>query len=445
MSMDVRMVMLDVLCTFWEGAMIAWLLHLFARKKISLKMDLVIVCIFVLAAESMTFTGMNVVVKLILTMSSNVAGAKLCCKSSVRVSEILLAHAVVTFAIASMEMCVSTVCELIEIEHKYHGIPYIFHVGYWYLVMHLLANIVVVLLKKFLLKIHASMSAREKLVLFLSLFSISLLLCGLMAYPTKNQVFNKIGVIAGIAVLTVAFFSLVLYFNESIQARLRRQQEKHEWMQMQAQCQYYQERLEQEQRVRQMYHDMKNHLLVLQSQIAKLSDAQEGEKEKTAQMIASLQSQIFDYENFEKTGNAFLDVIVRDKMRAAKDKEIDVQIDVDISKAVDLDGLDISTIFGNALDNALEACEKVEKEERFLTFRSGVRNGYQVFQIENAAAEEGADGKTSKEDTYLHGFGMQNIKRAVEKYEGACQYQCQDGVFSLHILLPLKDPCFSEK
>lgn len=58
--MDVRMVMLDVLCTFWEGAMIAWLLHLFARKKISLKMDLVIVCIFVLAAESMTFTGMNV-------------------------------------------------------------------------------------------------------------------------------------------------------------------------------------------------------------------------------------------------------------------------------------------------------------------------------------------------------------------------------------------------
>lgn len=289
------------------------------------------------------------------------------------------------------------------------------------------------------------MSAREKLVLFLSLFSISLLLCGLMAYPTKNQVFNKIGVIAGIAVLTVAFFSLVLYFNESIQARLRRQQEKHEWMQMQAQHQYYQERLEQEQRVRRMYHDMKNHLLVLQSQIAKLSDAQEGEKEKTAQMIASLRSQIFDYENFEKTGNAFLDVIVRDKMRAAKDKEIDVQIDVDISKAVDLDGLDISTIFGNALDNALEACEKVEKEERFLTFRSGVRNGYQVFQIENAAAEEGADGKTSKEDTYLHGFGLQNIKRAVEKYEGACQYQCQDGVFSLHILLPLKDPYFSEK
>ena len=100
------------------------------------------------------------------------------------------------------------------------------------------------------------------------------------------------------------------------------------------QYQYYNERFNEEQRVRQVYHDMKNHLLILQSQLSRLSGIQADEKERkeTEAMITSLQNQISDYEDYYETGNAFLDVILRDKMKKARERQIDFHAEIDFSE-----------------------------------------------------------------------------------------------------------------
>ncbi len=194
----------------------------------------------------------------------------------------------------------------------------------------------------------------------------------------------------------------------------------------------YEERFKEEERVRRIYHDMKNHFLVLQSQA--------NNSEESQKMITSLQKQISDYEDYVQTGNTFLDVILRDKMKAAKEADIDFHAEIDLSEGGFLDGLDVSTIFGNALDNAIEACGKLPDEERFITVRAGVEcRNYLSIQIENSADREacGENRVTTKEDTFWHGFGRRNIESSVEKYEGSCTYKQRDGIYTLSILIPI--------
>lgn len=425
--------------------MIVYLSHTFIKENISLKKDIAVIGIFVSGAEILTFTGENIVLKLLLMMFIYVSSCKLIYKGSVHIFELLLSNSAAAFAISASEICVKAALELMHIGFRYQGLRYIFHQAYWYVITHLLCSLVVVLLKKFLVKIHANLSLREDAMLFLIFFGMGMLLSSFMLYPTENMFLYKIGTVLGLIILTAAFLCLLLYFNENIQARLKGQKEKQQLLQLQAQYDYYQQRFEEEKRVRQIYHDMKNHLLILQEQFSRLSDTRAGGqgKEEAGRMIASLQSQLSSYEDFIQTGNAFLDMVIRDKMQAARARKIDFHVEADFSQADFLDGLDISTIFGNALDNALEACEKVAEDGRFITFRAGVRNGYQMIQMENAATAQITVARTSKADSYLHGFGLKNIRSAVEKYEGECQYQYKDGIFSLSILLPLKSSCYS--
>lgn len=206
---------------------------------------------------------------------------------------------------------------------------------------------------------------------------------------------------------------------------------------------YYEERLKDEERVRSIYHDMKNHLLILRAQMeekgkeASDRETSDGTERETQKMLESLRRQIEGYENYIQTGNPFLDVIVKDKSTAAQEKHIDFHVDADFSQGAFLEPLDISTIFGNALDNAVDACEKVPEEDRFITLKAGAKRGFLVVSIENSAAPEVEGKKTTKGDTFLHGFGLKNIRQAAEKYEGQCTHSIQDGRFALSILIPL--------
>ena len=124
--------------------------------------------------------------------------------------------------------------------------------------------------------------------------------------------------------------------------------------------QYYLEKEKQEEKVRSIYHDMKNHLLILES--GQMSD-------EARQMAERLRNEISDYESYIQSGNRFLDIILGDKAQKAKDGQIDFSAFVDFAEITFIDPLDISTIFGNGIDNALEACEKLPPEKRIVVVK----------------------------------------------------------------------------
>ena len=199
---------------------------------------------------------------------------------------------------------------------------------------------------------------------------------------------------------------------------------------MQKQFEYYQSKQADEERIKSIYHDMKNHLLVLQNK----ENTEESQK-----MIKELQNQIENYENYEHTGNSFLDIIIKDKLKIAKEKNIDFIVAIDFNNINFIEPLDISTIFGNAIDNAIEGVEKLSEEKRTILIKAGKINDFLSIVVENNYDPEIKleNKKTTKKDIFLHGYGIQNIENAVEKYNGTCTITKENEKFTLRILLPL--------
>ena len=193
---------------------------------------------------------------------------------------------------------------------------------------------------------------------------------------------------------------------------------------------YYRDRMKDEERVRGIYHDLKNHLLVLQ---ARTEDGQE-----LRRSVQGLQEQIGAYEDYYHTGNEFLDIILRDKAGKAQERKIAFSAMLSMEDSAFLDPLDISTIFGNALDNAIEASEKLPEERRAIVAKAGRIRDILVVSVENNALPEAASSlKTTKRDERAHGFGLPNIRKAVERYGGQCSVRAQEGQFLLKIMFPV--------
>lgn len=206
------------------------------------------------------------------------------------------------------------------------------------------------------------------------------------------------------------------------------EQAAREAQRLERQYAYYEEKRKSEEKVRALYHDMKNHLLLLESQ----------DSPETRQMASQLRQQISEYEDYVRTGNDFLDIIVRDKAKQAKEKQIDFSAVIHFEKGEFLEPMDISTIFGNALDNALEASLELPPEQRLITVKADcVRELLSIVVENNCAPDKGGYKQTSKEDKFLHGFGIRNIRNAVEKYSGQCLIRQEKGCFQMKILLPL--------
>ena len=263
-------------------------------------------------------------------------------------------------------------------------------------------------------------------IVFLISFTVSLLanfnllnLAGLV----DLVIYISSGILAAIFMIIFVYAKNLLYLRE------QEQRDKVQIAQLQQQYAYYQDKLKDEERIRSIYHDMKNHLLVL--------EGSQG-TEVTRQMAQELRSQIADYENYIHTGNSFLDIIIRDKAEKAREKQIDFSAFIDFSGVDFIEPLDISTLFGNGIDNAIEASEKLPEEQRVILVKAGKVQDFVSILIENNCVDEiYADGHTTKADKFLHGFGISNMKKAAEKYSGTCTTTQENGKFTLKILLPL--------
>lgn len=288
----------------------------------------------------------------------------------------------------------------------------------------LVLGVVYLMLRHFKYKVQLKDSIILTIV-FLIAFTISLLanfnllnLAGLV----DLVIYISSGVLAAVFMMIFMYAKNVLYLRE------QEQRDKVQIAQLQQQYAYYQDKLKDEERIRSIYHDLKNHLLVMESR---------QNTEETRQMAETLRSQIADYEDYVHTGNEFLDIILKDKAAKAREKQIDFSAMVDFHGIDFMEPLDISTIFGNAIDNAIEASENLPEYKRLITVKAERVRDMLLITIENNTAPGNhlTEG-TTKKDRFVHGFGIPNIKKAVEKYGGQCSFQQEERVYRLKILIP---------
>lgn len=185
--------------------------------------------------------------------------------------------------------------------------------------------------------------------------------------------------------------------------------------------------------VNQKYHDLKHQIALLRTDM----DAEE----KNA-YLDWLEQEIKTYEAQNKTGNKVLDTILTTKSLQCQNQGISLTCVADGKIIEFMHPMDISALFGNALDNAIESVKKIGNPEKKLIHLSVARQkGFLRIRVENCYEGdlkfENGIPKTTKSDQKFHGFGMKSIQRTAEKYNGSVTIDTRDGWFELRILIPL--------
>lgn len=180
-------------------------------------------------------------------------------------------------------------------------------------------------------------------------------------------------------------------------------------------------------------HDLKHQIRNLTLQ----SDAKK-------QVIEEIENAVNIYDSDVKTGNDTLDVILTEKRILCAKKKISFSYIADGTRLRILSEADICSLFGNALDNAIEACDEIKEwEKRSIGMNIKESRGFLSISIRNTYDGEilfsGMDPQTRKKDRRNHGFGIKSIRNIVNRYHGEMSMDTENNIFTLNILLPIAE------
>ena len=176
-------------------------------------------------------------------------------------------------------------------------------------------------------------------------------------------------------------------------------------------------------------HDIKH-------QISKMVNASDPQSVKELEDIVNI------YDASLKTGNEALDVFLMEKKLFCEQNNIDFDCIVNGSCLSFMAASDIFSLFGNAIDNAIEALLKIDDtEKRIIGLTVKTQMEMVIIHCENyfqgeLVFNEGLP-ETTKGDQNYHGFGTRSIRMIAEKYNGHAVILVQDGIFNLNVTIPI--------
>ena len=182
---------------------------------------------------------------------------------------------------------------------------------------------------------------------------------------------------------------------------------------------------------RRMTHEFQNQLATIKGMLSK-----DGNTNAALAYIDQLQGRISPVRNIVNTHRPAADAVINQESSAARSEGIYLRLQLDDLSAVAIPDSELVIILANLLDNAIEACRKIDKaEDRLILLKIKVFDGTTFLHIENTSAEvvtvKGNRIVTSKQNKLQHGYGLQNITSAIERHGGSytIQYDPKQGKF----------------
>lgn len=164
--------------------------------------------------------------------------------------------------------------------------------------------------------------------------------------------------------------------------------------------------------------------------------------EEINRQLKEMEHSVMIYDSVVKTGNPVLDTVLTEKSLYCEEHQIIMTCMADGSYLDFIDKVDLYTMFGNAIDNAVESVMKLtDKEKRVIQVSVFNEKNLLMIRVKNHC--EGklkfVDGLpvTTKKDKGYHGFGLKSMQHTAEKYGGTVVCQQIDTAFVLQILLPI--------
>lgn len=229
---------------------------------------------------------------------------------------------------------------------------------------------------------------------------------------------------------------LIMYFV--VQQMSKDNQTKLEYELMKEKEKYSKESMEiikrSNEELREFKHDLKNYLLPLQEAMETMPQSE------MVKVWEKINQKIEDVQTLIQTGNSYVDSMINTKITLARSEKVDVKYTI-LSKMEGIDDLEFCTVFGNLMDNAIEAERKVTGKKEIIIFVEE-KMGYLRLEIQNkiekSVLNENSSLNTTKKDTSSHGIGHKSVKRTMQKVGGALKYYETGDLFCAEAVFPIK-------
>lgn len=229
-------------------------------------------------------------------------------------------------------------------------------------------------------------------------------------------------------ITNISAIRLVYYLSEHVRGKLNQKNLK-------LQQDYYRELEANQLEIRRFRHDMNNQFSVVSELLEEGKEA--AAKEYFRSLLGQLRSKSRTF-----CRDSIVNAVINSKYNRAVEQGIDCFFNIEIDSLLFLDNLDICTIFSNTLDNAIEACMKVDEEKRKISLKARcTKNGYFSYEITNSKSrdqeiqvEEGRF-RTWKANAKSHGIGIENVRDVVNRYRGTMDISYDEESFRVIVLI----------
>lgn len=249
-------------------------------------------------------------------------------------------------------------------------------------------------------------------------------------------IYAKVDPGAALFNIVLQFYCITLLYLQSAlfkKSSMRKELETIQllWHQQKGQYQLSKETIE---LINHKCHDLKH-------QVQAIRAVKDGKERET--YLEKIEKSVQIYSAIVRTGNEILDTILTEKSLICENSGIHINCVADGSLLAFMNPVDLYTLFGNALDNAIEAVRKLEsKEKRVIDIMLYERQSFLMLQIVNPMCgevkfEDGLPLTTKAKNGY-HGYGMKSMLHTIQKYEGHLTTEVKNGCFYFNVMLPLE-------
>lgn len=245
------------------------------------------------------------------------------------------------------------------------------------------------------------------------------------------------GTYALFILLAQFYCAVMLYFQFTLFSKSAMKHEletlKRIWHQQKQQYQLSRETID---IINRKCHDMKHQLAAMRAMAG---------PEERERYLSEIEGSVRIYNSIFQTGNEVLDTVLTEKSLTCEANQIALSCVADGRPLAFLDAVDLYSMMGNALDNAIEGVRCFdEKEKRLIDVLIRRENKLLLIQVINPVAgrltfQDGLPASTKINDGY-HGFGLKSIRYTAQKYGGFLTVNLEHDCFVLRVLLPLSDP-----
>ena len=263
------------------------------------------------------------------------------------------------------------------------------------------------------------------LMILCPIFSLYLLMLldSYIAHSPNHNYFMSFLAVLGLGYINIMVFDFLDYYEKGLQAQtldvvLKANEENYKILE------------QNEKELHILRHDILKHMV----EIKEMLNA--GDKEAASRYVDDINNMVLKNTSISRTGNIVLDSILNTENKKAAALGIKYDVKLNVSEDINISSIDLSRILYNAIDNAIEACEKINDKYILVSITSDEKMLKII--IENTSPYVDINDnkiKTTKSDYIRHGYGIRSIKDALKNNDGLLSLSYKDGIFVCRIIM----------